>query len=259
MKKFQDLLLGLCFLLAFHPAAHASDFKLVDMDQVKNDYKNFYSYPVMSRLGLAYGAGFISAATIDEDFTRYYQKNIKNSTTDALTKMSVNFGEWKYLIPVAIAANYFGESKESGLGRWGDRTFRSLILGGPGVVFMQQVTGASRPSDLAPHGSKWKPFNDDNGVSGHAFVGAVPFLVYANMQSEGSFARYAAIAASFLTPVARVNSDSHYLSQSALGWYMAYESVRAVEASSSGVQIKSTVMPFSDGVNVGLIYSRPFN
>ena len=41
------------------------------------------------------------------------------------------------------------------------------------------ATGASRPAD--GQGSHWHMFNDNNGVSGHAFIGAIPFLAAAEM------------------------------------------------------------------------------
>jgi hypothetical protein len=71
-------------------------------------------------------------------------------------------------------------------------------------------------------------FNDNNGVSGHSFIGAVPFLALAKMNGDNTVLKYVAYAASAAAAWSRVNDNGHYLSQAALGWYMAWESVDAV-------------------------------
>jgi len=43
------------------------------------------------------------------------------------------------------------------------------------------MTGASRPSE---GDSKWRPLKDSNGLSGHAFIGAVPFITAAKMNDN---------------------------------------------------------------------------
>ena len=43
------------------------------------------------------------------------------------------------------------------------------------MLLMQRVTGASRAGE-SDSGSHWRPFHDSNGVSGHAFMGAVLLL-----------------------------------------------------------------------------------
>jgi hypothetical protein len=52
-------------------------------------------------------------------------------------------------------------------------------LGHPPLYVLQKVTGASRPSDGS--GSQWHFNNDTKEVSGHASIGAIPFLVKAEM------------------------------------------------------------------------------
>ena len=91
----------------------------------------------------------------------------------------------------------------------------------------QLATGASRPNE-SDHGSEWHPFNDNSGVSEHAFMGAIPFVTLANIYNDNKVVKYLAYAASFATAWSRVNDNSHYISQAALGWYMAFESVDAV-------------------------------
>jgi len=229
------------------------------LSDFKSDYSEFYSPNSLMRLGLAYSAGMVSTATIDDNIQRYYQTHVRNSGTDNFSVKAKQLGEWKYIIPAALAANYFGSQQEGGLGQWGNQTFRALSVGGPGVLVMQQVTGGSRPNENKPHGAQWRPFRDNNGVSGHAFVGAVPFLTLANMHSEGTTIRYAALAASFATPLSRMNSNSHFFSQAALGWYMAYEASRAVNAFGRRQAPKAEFLPMVDGDRIGLVYSMPLN
>jgi hypothetical protein len=257
---FKVLLISFSALLVGQQVwANAPRENLVTFNEIKSDYSEFYGAASLTRLSLAYGAGMISAATIDDNIARYYQNNIRNSSTDSFAKTAKNFGEWKYVIPAALAASYLGNRQDGGVGQWGNQTFRALIVGGPGVLVMQPVTGASRPNENAAHGAQWKPFNDNNGVSGHAFVGAVPFLTLANMQAEGSAARYVAVAASLAAPLSRINSNSHYLSQAALGWYMAYEASRAVSTYGRSSAPKAEFLPYLDGTRVGLIYAIPLN
>ena len=94
------------------------------------------------------------------------------------------------------------------------------------MLAMQRLSGASRPGET-DHGSHWKPFDDDNGVSGHAFVGAVPFLTIARM-SKNSIIKYLFYGLSGLTAWSRVNDNKHYVSQAVLGWYMGWEATDAV-------------------------------
>ncbi len=61
-----------------------------------------------------------------------------------------------------------------------------------------------------------------------AFMGAIPFLTLASMYNDNKVVKYLSYAASFAAAWSRVNDDDHYLSQAALGWYLAFESVDAV-------------------------------
>jgi hypothetical protein len=88
------------------------------------------------------------------------------------------------------------------------------------------LTGGSRPGE-EDHGSQWRPFSDDNGVSGHSFVGAVPFLSAAYM-TDNRFLRGTLIAASTLPAVSRLNDDAHYASQAIIGWSLAFFAANAV-------------------------------
>ena len=89
------------------------------------------------------------------------------------------------------------------------------------------LTATSRPSEDKQI-SDWKPFNDSNDVSGHAFIGSVPFLTIAYMNKDNALIKYNVYLASTLAAVSRINDNQHYLSQAILGWYLGWESVDSV-------------------------------
>ena len=70
---------------------------------------------------------------------------------------------------------------------WGEKSFRTILLGGPVLLVSQRLTGGHRPEE---DGSEWNFSLDSNGVSGHAFMGAIPFLTAAHMTDN----RYLKIA-----------------------------------------------------------------
>ena len=201
-------------------------------ETIVNDYRAFYSRERLTRMGLGFGAGAIVANTnIDRYVQNRYQNGLRNSGTDDFGDVTKLLGEGKYLIPIALLSagtKYIDDS--SPIGAWGAYTSRAYLTGGPAALLMQRVTGGSRPGESG-NDSRWRPFDDNNGVSGHAFIGAVPFLTLSRMIEDNDLLKYLAYAGSFLAAWSRVNDDSHYLSQAALGWYMAWESVDAVFAS----------------------------
>jgi len=139
-------------------------------------------------------------------------------------------GTGQYLIPVSVAAALFGNrlSSDEGaspVGTWGQRATRAYLTGGPALLATQWLTGGSRPDEGSSH---WRPFHDDNGVSGHSFIGAVPFLTAARMCEENPLARYLLYAASALPALSRVNDNAHYPSQAFLGWFLAWEATGAI-------------------------------
>lgn len=202
---------------------------LTAWEAMQKDYQSFYAPKRLQRLAIGFGVGGVVANTqLDNNFQNWYQHNIRSNNTDAFSKVTKTFGEGKIMIPVALLSatiNYI--EPKSSIGVWGVYTSRAYLIGAPAVLLMQVATGASRP-DESSHGSKWHPFNDNNGVSGHAFVGAVPFLTLAHLYEKNKPIKYVAYLASFATAWSRINDNAHYLSQASLGWYMAYESVDAV-------------------------------
>ena len=119
------------------------------------------------------------------------------------------------------------------------------------MLAMQMLTGASRPGET-DDGSTWKPFQDNNGVSGHSFIGAVPFLCAAKMTDDPLW-KAAFYAGSTLAGLSRINDDRHYTSQVFLGWWMAYLAATAVDQTQSG-NWAVYPWPTADGMGVEVDY-----
>ena len=202
------------------------------LSTVKEDYEHLYLSPGrLLHLGAAFGAGAIMANTdIDRETQDWYQKRVRTDGGDQVSKIAKAFGEGQYLIPISVAAALLGDrlSPDTGtspIGTWGERATRAYLTGGPAVLLTQWATGGSRPTEDDSH---WRPFQDDNGVSGHAFIGAVPFLTAGRMCEENPLARYLLYAASALPALSRINDDAHYPSQAFLGWFLAWEATGAI-------------------------------
>ena len=199
-------------------------------NDIKRDYDEFYSVDRFARMGIIFAGGATMAHTdIDQNFQDQYKGNIFSVNDSYSVKQ---FGEGRILIPLSLISagisHYLNDGTElSGVGKWGERTARAYFAGGPTVLATQLLTGASRPSE-APYKSDWKPFNDANGVSGHAFIGSVPFLTIAYMNNDNAFIKYRSYLASTLAALSRINDNKHYISQAILGWYLGWESVDAV-------------------------------
>ncbi len=198
------------------------------------DYKQFYSQYRFMRLCLAYGIAATSAGSdIDDDIQDFYQDHVRNSKTDKASNITKNFGNGWYIISLSAASvaagAIFPEGKVSSeIGTFGERSLRAIAVGGPAVVLMQYVTGASRPKDTGDN-SSWEPFKSHHGVSGHTFIGAIPFLTLAHMYDEEWYIKYPLYMASTLTGLSRINDDEHFPSQVALGWYMAWEATQSIK------------------------------
>jgi hypothetical protein len=231
-------------------------------ETVSGDYKTFYAGDRLIRMGIVFGAAGIAANTnIDMNIRNWYQDKVRNAQTDSWasdssTDLSFNakfFGEGKYLVPIALlSASVNLIDSDTAVGSWGAYASRAYIPGLPAMWFMQGATGATRPGDR-PEGSAWTtPFGHSNGVSGHAFVGAVPFLTIAYMNPDNKLIKYPAYVASAAAAWSRVNDDKHFPSQVFLGWYMAWEAVDAV-FENSGKKKGIAVAPMVDLDGFGMM------
>ncbi|MEA1952602.1 MAG: phosphatase PAP2 family protein [Planctomycetota bacterium] len=223
---------------------------------IKCDYRHYYTCRTGRDLLLCVGAAAIMANTsIDQDFQDWVQDDVRSSDSDDFATFWKTFGEGRIFVPawvgLALVGSVLDEYPVMGsVGEFGYRTTRSYLVGVPPMVFMQYCLGASRPGE--GDGSEWHPFSDDNGVSGHVFMGAVPFITAAQM-SENRYMKGCFYFMSTLTAWSRVNDNSHYLSQAWMGWWMAYLSCRSVSETEQGKQSCCTIAPMMAPGTVGMV------
>ena len=227
---------------------------------VKSDYDEFYSSDRFIRMGIMFAGGAVLANTdMDQKFQDQYAGKLF-SVNDSFN--AKQFGEGKIFIPLSLISAGIGHwlndgTELTGIGKWGERTARAYFVGGPTVLVTQMLTGASRPSEDKQI-SDWKPFNDSNGVSGHAFIGSVPFLTIAYMNNDNALIKYSAYLASTLAAVSRINDNKHYLSQAILGWYLGWESVDSVYSVDSkktnNIAVRPVIGTDSYGIQVSILW-----
>lgn len=233
--------------MTYGPVARSRLF----MAQIVSDHSNYYTWQNVGRMSLVFGGGAILAnTTLDQQFRDSWQNNIGQSSTMHAFKV---FGEGLVVLPSYAAAMLIGATFDERpvggwIGQWGQRSFRATAVGFPPMLLMQFVTGASRPAEQ-PYNSAWRPFQDTNGVSGHAFMGSIPFLTAAQM-TDSIPLKLALVGGSTLTGLSRVNDDAHYLSQVILGWSMGVCAVSAVSQTegSTGVRIFPYGAPNAQGL-----------
>jgi hypothetical protein len=228
---------------------------------VLSDHLHYYSWTTLRDLGLAVAlAAPIANTSLDGEFRDWYQRDVRSSGTDSFCSFFTPFGNGYIVVPAFAGLGLVGKCFEDrplmGLvGEFGDRTTRAYLVGAPPMLAMQYLTGASRPGETSA-GSHWKPFDDNNGVSGHAFMGAIPFITAAKM-TENPWAKGTFYVLSTFTAWSRVNSDSHYLSQAFLGWWMGYLACRAVDDTQREDQwLTFTPVITPDMTGVAVIYRR---
>lgn len=199
--------------------------------RVKDSYKSFYQKQNGIILGLGFGVGALMANTsIDQSIADWYQKQARSNTTNRLSTNFKVFGNNKdVLIGFAsiTGASILLRQTHPGqlMGEFSQRYLAGLLVGLPPLLITQNLTGADRPYNN--NGSHWQPLKHDHGVSGHAFLGALPFLTLSSMTHQ-PILKSGLMITSTLTGVSRINDNAHYASQVGLGWLIAYLSVRSV-------------------------------
>jgi len=224
---------------------------------VKSDYTNFYGESNLQSLALAFSVGAVGAnSSWDQNVQNWYQRNWRNSFTDELSTVFKFWGEGDYLVPLSVmmgSLNLLHLESEfiNSLALWGERNARAYLVGAPFVLLMQRITGGSRPSET-DGSSQWDFFADENGVSGHAFMGAVPFLTIAEMNSENKIVYWTSSLLSTLPALSRLNDNKHYFSQAFLGWFMAKQAVQVV-SNTAKEEPKLTLIPFIRRQDLGVM------
>jgi len=201
--------------------------------KIVSDEVNFYRCDSLVCIAAAFGAGALMANTgFDTTVQTAWQESVTPSGLGTFFSGCKDIGEGRYALPVfgvAAATGLLFEGQPAGdvVGEWGSRSLRIFVIGAPPLYVLQLATGASRPGESSA-GSQWHFFNDNNGVSGHAFVGAIPFLAAADMV-ENPWAKGGLYVCSTFVAFSRVTDDAHYPSQAFLGWYLAWASAVAVD------------------------------
>jgi len=229
-----------------YPRLARSGYKVVE------DYRNFYSCDSLVCLTAAFGAGALMANTgFDTTMQTAWQQSVTPTDLGTFFSDCKPLGEGRYALPVFGVAAITGiilEGNPSGdiIGEWGSRSLRMFVVGAPPLYVLQLATGASRPVDGS--GSQWHMLNDNNGVSGHAFIGAIPFLAAAEMV-ENPWAKGGLYVCSTFTGLSRINDNAHYPSQVFLGWYLAFASSVAVsrtEMHFDSMVVRVVPLPIAD-------------
>lgn len=223
-------------------------------ENIFEDYCNYYDRGTMAKLAYGLVLGSVLANTsMDQDVQDWYQDDVRSADTDNFAQFWKTFGEGQIFIPAFACLAFAGRMTADWpllgtAGQFSARTTRAYVVGAPPMLFMQYMLGASRPGETG-HSSHWEPFQDTNSVSGHAFVGAVPFITAARM-TDNVFLKSGLYACSTLTGFSRINDDRHYLSQVILGWWMAYLACEAVDTTCLNRQ-GMTFMPIASTEMVG--------
>ncbi len=230
------------------------------MKDVLADHRNFYSGVNLGKLAVGLGvAGILANTSADRQIQDWYQESLNSEHTDHLSGMIKPLGNGRIALPVYLGVFILGEltdhtSAGATAGLWAGRSLRTFLVGAPPVLFLQWSIGGSRPMEDDSH---WRPFEDDNGVSGHSFVGAIPFLSAAKM-TDNRYLKSLWYSASTFCGLSRINDDAHYFSQSVLGWWMAYlASSSADRAEVAGRKAVVRPVPLSDGVAVTVVLRLP--
>ena len=226
--------------------------------KVWEDYRNFYDCDSLVCLTAAFGAGALMANTgFDYTMQAAWQRGVEPNGLGTFFSGCKDIGEGRYVLPifgVAAATGLVFEGNPVGdaVGEWGSRSLRIFVVGAPPLYVLQMATGASRPSEEV--GSKWHFWNDNNGVSGHAFMGAIPFLAAADMV-ESPLLKGTLYVCSTFVGFSRMTDNAHYPSQVFLGWYLAWASARAVNATEvhfAGMEVQVMPLPIGDLGGVGV-------
>jgi len=197
---------------------------------IVEDHRSFYDRDTTLEwaMGIA-GAGALVYLDWDEDLQEDYQEHWGHQGGKDLADSVERIGDHRNLIPITLAAWGAGCLADrwdllAPLSTWGQLTFRSLLVGTPPLLITQSALGGARPEDGPPD---WDLFDDHVAASGHAFVGALPFLTASRM-TENRWARAGWLVLSFAPGWARLETNDHYPSQVLLGWWISFLAVQSV-------------------------------
>lgn len=197
-----------------------------------DDARRFYAWRNLVRLAIGFAIGAVLAnSPVDQWLEDAYRQRVHSESTGAqrCQKGAKWFGDRRVVILAPITAMVIGTLAPPcpvtlAVGAWGSQMSRALVVGAPVTFGGTWLLGGDRPKE--GNGSGWDPrHRQDHGISGHAFAGALPFLVMAGMTAN-PYGQAALYVCSGFTAWSRVDSQSHYPSQIFLGWWLAFLAVR---------------------------------
>lgn len=230
------------------------------VDTLVADATEFYDGGTMFGLGVGIGlAGLSANSQLDRDI---YEDVLPEWRTDQVRELRdsvLGLGDGAYVLPALAGAALVGPwLGADGLGEFGERSLRAVLVGAPSMLALQRLIGAGRPDDPANKTtSEWEPFEHSNGVSGHAFLGSIPFLTVARMQDDVVIDGVC-YAGSFLVAAARLQGSRHYFSQVMLGWWIGYLATGAVDDASGGTSQALSVLPYVTEDTIGILVTHRF-
>ena len=224
------------------------------MQKVCMDHGNFYSTQTLC--GMTYGlalSGVLAHTSLDQDFRDWYQDDVYSTDLNDFASVCKVFGDGWICVPsiacLGVATVRWKDRPIVGpVSEFSFRTTRAYMVGAPPMILTQYALGASRPGERH-NASHWRPFQDANGVAGHGFMGAIPFITAAQM-TDNWLLKGSLYACSTLTTWTRLHHDQHYLSQAILGWWMAYLACAAIDRTQREYSAVS-FMPLASNDTVG--------
>lgn len=220
--------------------------------EIRRDFREHYSRAPLIDVAIGFGmTGVLANSDADEEIQEIFRDDLQGAFGDDLTDLFTGIGDVAQpltAVPIYLGVMWlgnYGDAGETAAARWGNRSLRAMLVGTPQLVALSYLSGGQRPEDGEPG---WDPFAADDGVSGHAFFGAVPLLAAAAM-TEKRWLRYSLYAASTMPGFARVYDEKHYLSQVFMGWWLARAATRSVlRTDRSGSRaVRLTAVPYLDG------------
>ena len=242
-----------CMLLAQGLQAGEEDWWAA----VKEDHRQYYSWHNAAQLTAAFGiSALMSQTDCDMEIQEWYQEDVRNETTDDLSAVVKPTGDVYvpfafYTLATAVGRGGKAPGIRGTLGLWGQRGMRATAVGMPTMLLMQRVAATSRP--FHEKDTRYRFWGNDGGVSGHAFIGAMPFLTAAEL-AEPVWLKSLWYCASALPALSRVNDEKHFASQALLGWFMAWRSVRSVDASDRERNLSVGLSALHDGAAMSLAW-----
>lgn len=224
--------------------------------ELQADFRYNYSWEPLRDIVLGFGvAAIVANGHIDDRVQEIFRDKLNGEAGGNVATFFNNFGDAAQplsVLPIYLGAMWlggYGADTDSGVARWGGDSLRAMLVASPQLVVLSHVSGGQRPEE---GNSGWNEFEDDNGVSGHAFYGAVPILSAARLV-ERRWLKYSLYAVSTLPGFARVHSDKHYFSQSLMGWWLAYTATRSVQQTNR-LRSETLLMPVAlqDGFSLQL-------